>query len=76
MLEEGKVQTLTELGLTGRQARVFLNLLKCESSTARALSMSSDLARQDTYKVLDELQELGLVEREISVPTKFTACGT
>jgi sugar-specific transcriptional regulator TrmB len=73
MLEEGEVQLLTELGLTGRQARIFLVLLKYESSTARALAIASNLARQDTYKVLDELQELGLVERQISAPAKFAA---
>jgi sugar-specific transcriptional regulator TrmB len=73
MLEEGEVQTITELGLTGRQAKVYYVLLKFESSTARALAIASGLARQDIYKVLDELQTLGIVERQITVPTKFTA---
>ena len=73
MLEEGEVQALTDLGLTGRQAKVFYVLLKFECSTARALANASGLARQDTYKILDELQTLGIVERQITVPTKFTA---
>jgi sugar-specific transcriptional regulator TrmB len=73
MLEEGEFQTLTELGLTGRQARIFLDLLKYETSTVRSIAIVSKLARQDTYKVLDELQELGLVQRQINIPTKFAA---
>jgi sugar-specific transcriptional regulator TrmB len=73
MLEEGEVQTLTELGLTGRQGRVFRVLSNFESATARALALASNLARQDIYKVLDELQTLGIVEKQITVPTKFAA---
>jgi sugar-specific transcriptional regulator TrmB len=73
LLHEIEVETLTELGLSGRQARIFLDLSKYKTSTARALSIASKLARQDTYRVLDELQKLGLIERQISVPTKFVA---
>jgi sugar-specific transcriptional regulator TrmB len=70
---EGGAQTLRELGLTSRQLRVFFELLKYDGVTARALSSASKLARQDVYKVLDELQELGLVERRINIPTRFEA---
>jgi sugar-specific transcriptional regulator TrmB len=73
MVEEGDVQALVELGLTNRQARVFLELLRYEASTAKTLSLASSLARQDTYNVLDELQKLGLVTKLISSPTKFGA---
>jgi sugar-specific transcriptional regulator TrmB len=73
MLEEREIQTLTKLGLTGRQARVFLDLLKCRTQTAKALAAVSKLARQDVYSILDELQELGIVQKQISVPTKFEA---
>ncbi len=47
--------------------------MKYEKSTARSTATALKLARQDTYKVLDELQELGLVERQLNVPAKFTA---
>jgi sugar-specific transcriptional regulator TrmB len=73
MLEENEARAFVELGLTSRQARVFLNLLKYKSQTAKTLAVTSKLARQDIYKVLDELMELGLVDRQISSPTKFTA---
>lgn len=70
---EGGAQTLRDLGLTNRQIRIFFELLKYEGITARTLASASKLARQDVYKVLDELQELGLVEKRIDVPTRFTA---
>jgi sugar-specific transcriptional regulator TrmB len=73
MLEESEVQILVELGLTTRQARIFLSLLKYKTQSAKNLSITSKLARQDTYKVLDELQEFGIVEKQISNPTKFAA---
>jgi sugar-specific transcriptional regulator TrmB len=73
MLDESEVQTLTELGLTGRQARVFHNLLKYENATAKTIALASKLPRQDIYTVLDELQELGIVEKQINTPTKFAA---
>jgi HTH-type transcriptional regulator, sugar sensing transcriptional regulator len=73
MIEESEGQALLELGLTNRQAKVFLALLRYETSTARALSLSSSLARQDTYNVLDELQKIGLVTKLLSAPTKFAA---
>jgi sugar-specific transcriptional regulator TrmB len=73
MIEESEGQALLELGLTNRQAKVLLALLRYETSTARALSLSSSLARQDTYNVLDELQKIGLVTKLLSAPTKFAA---
>jgi len=73
MLGESETKTLLELGLTSRQVKVFLELSKYEAATAKALAVSLKLARQDTYQVLDELQQLGLVEKQINVPTKFAA---
>ena len=73
VFSEKEVQTLTESGLTPRQARLFLVLAKHKGSTAGAAASPSNLARQDVYKVLAELQQLGLVEKKIGNPTKFAA---
>jgi sugar-specific transcriptional regulator TrmB len=71
VLQEDEVQTLIDLGLTKRQARVILALARFEYSTAYPLAKASKLPRQDVYRVLDELLELGLIEKEIGSPTKF-----
>jgi sugar-specific transcriptional regulator TrmB len=73
LYEGDEVQVLTDLGLTLRQAKVFLVLVKCDSPTARAIATLSKIPRQDVYKVLDELLKLGLLEKQISTPTRFVA---
>ena len=70
MLQEDEV-TLTELGLTERQARVLLSLARCKFATAKAIAHASSLPRQDVYQVLDELQELGFLEKKVGTPTEF-----
>jgi len=73
LFEEDEVQVLTDLGLTLRQAKAYLVLTKCQGLTARNVAVSSKIPRQDIYKVLNELLGLGLIEKQISKPTKFVA---
>lgn len=70
--DEG-VQILTQLGLTCSQARVYLALALSGMSTAKAISKVSKVAREHVYQIMPRLQELGLVEKVISVPTFFKA---
>ena len=72
-LREDDVNVLIDLGLSPIQARVFLVLSTLKSSNARTIAAPSKQARQDVYKVLDDLLQLGLIEKELSTPTKFTA---
>ena len=60
-----------QLGLTKTQARVYLVLLKLDSSNARTIYKNTDVPRPEVYRSLDELQKLGLVEREVSKPIVF-----
>jgi sugar-specific transcriptional regulator TrmB len=73
LLREDDIRTLADLGLSPRQASVFLVLERLKSSNARTIATSSRQPRQDVYKVLDELMQLGLIEKELSAPAKFTA---
>ena len=67
-------KTLRELGLTLSQARVYLALVKLgKHSTVKAVSVFSKVARQDVYRTLTELRELGLVEKVIGNPALFRA---
>ncbi len=71
MTEEEGVQTLTHLGLTISQAKVYLALLELEKATGKIISKHSKVARQEAYRILAELQEKGLVEKIIDMPTEF-----
>lgn len=72
--ENEDLKTLSDLGLTNNQIRIYLALLKLgENSKATTIYELSSVPRQDVYRVLVELQELGIVEKIIEKPTKFRA---
>ena len=66
-------QVLTDLGLTHSQARIYFALSRSGASTAKTISTISRVAREHVYEVLPQLQDLGLVEKIIDVPSKFRA---
>jgi len=68
-----EIRTLTRLGLTSCQAKVYLALVRSGISTAKTISMVSKVARPDIYRIMPMLQKLGLAEKIINVPTKFEA---
>jgi HTH-type transcriptional regulator, sugar sensing transcriptional regulator len=68
-----QVLTLTELGLSTTQAKIYLALVKTKSQTAQAISVLSTVSRPDVYRVLNQLQEVGLVEKIIAKPEEFRA---
>jgi sugar-specific transcriptional regulator TrmB len=63
---------LMELGLTGRQARVYLSLIKAGNAKVQTIAGPSLVHRQEIYRVLDGLMQIGLVRRNISSPTTYT----
>jgi sugar-specific transcriptional regulator TrmB len=65
------VQTLVNLGLTLLQAKVYLALAKSGTLSGRAVAKAAKVASQDVYRILNELQEIGLVEKIISRPNKY-----
>jgi sugar-specific transcriptional regulator TrmB len=67
------VEVLVGLGLSGRQARVYLALLRCECGRVKEIAEFSSVHRQEVYRLLDDLMAYGLVQRNISVPTTFSA---
>jgi len=74
--EKEEVNSLTGLGLSSRQATLYLTLTRYSDSTARDLHKVTTIARQDIYQVLCELEELGLVERILAKPLRFKATST
>jgi sugar-specific transcriptional regulator TrmB len=69
--EEKRLGLLTQLGLTLLQAKVYLAFLASERSTARMAARNSHIARQEVYRVINELLDAGLITKEISKPTKY-----
>jgi sugar-specific transcriptional regulator TrmB len=72
--ESDENRILSELGLTINQTKVYLALLRLgTASKAISIFKVSGVARQDIYRVLRELQQLGIVEKVITKPTRFRA---
>src|SRR5512135_972975 len=65
------VMTLNDLGLTIVQAKVYMALLKSESSTIQTIANHSHIARTDLYRITHELEKKGLIERILAHPTQY-----
>jgi sugar-specific transcriptional regulator TrmB len=72
IIPEEYIEVLADLGLTHTEAKVYITLLCLKRATANKLHRESNVARQDVYQVLSELQEKELIEKVIAKPTKFT----
>jgi sugar-specific transcriptional regulator TrmB len=73
-VEEEEFKILSDLGLSHKQAIIYLTLLKLGvDSKAVSIFKFSNVARQDVYRILFELQKIGIVQKIISKPTKFHA---
>ena len=66
------VEVLVGLGLTGRQARVYLALLKKGDARAQAVARLARVPRQGVYGLLYGLQQLGLVRQNLTAPANYT----
>ncbi|MGD6850653.1 MAG: TrmB family transcriptional regulator [Candidatus Bathyarchaeia archaeon] len=67
------IQLLTGLGLTTRQAKVYLSLTQCGAPSVKEISKASNIPREDLYRILQVLQNLGLVEKRITSPVSYEA---
>jgi sugar-specific transcriptional regulator TrmB len=76
LTQNEEVQTLVKLGLTVLQARVYIALVKFGASTGKTTAKAAQVAPQDVYRVLGELQEKGLVEKIIFKPPLYRAATT
>ncbi len=70
-VDEKAIETLTGLGLTVLQAKVYIALAKEGKSTVKEIAKNSKVARQDLYRITPQLLELGLIVKHVNTPTKF-----
>jgi HTH-type transcriptional regulator, sugar sensing transcriptional regulator len=64
---------LLNFGLTKNQAKVFIYLGKYGSKTSPEVCKALKLPRTETYNVLNELLNLGIISSEFHHPTKYSA---
>ncbi|PVX25246.1 MAG: hypothetical protein CW691_05185 [Candidatus Bathyarchaeum sp.] len=67
------VSTLTSLGLTQSQARVFLAIAQHESISPKKISEITKIATPHIYLILDELDEIGIIEKSLEKPVSIRA---
>ncbi len=53
------------MGLTKSQASLYLALLKCGETDSEKLLEKANLPGQQVFRILSELQEVGLVEKKL-----------
>lgn len=73
MPQDEAIQVLIRLGLTRNQSKVYLSLVQSGVSTAKTISKASHVAREDIYRIIPTLQELGLVEKIIDTTSMYSA---
>jgi HTH-type transcriptional regulator, sugar sensing transcriptional regulator len=73
LVQTEAVDALVGLGLTVLQAKVYAATSTSGALTARTTAKTAKVASQDVYRILSELQEIGLVERIIAKPNKYRA---
>ena len=66
-------QTLTDLGLTPLQAKTYLTLAKIKTANVTTISKTSNIVREEIYRVMPKLAKMGLVEKIIGRPILYEA---
>jgi sugar-specific transcriptional regulator TrmB len=68
---EDTVKAFSELGLTELEARILVALQKHNRTTAKDISVTLDVHRQQIYNALTDLQKKGLVTEQLGRPSQF-----
>jgi sugar-specific transcriptional regulator TrmB len=70
---EKNVKVLFDFGLTRNQAKVYIAIAKLRLAPVGQISNVSKVRREDVYRILPKLEEMGLVEKLMGKPTKIRA---
>jgi sugar-specific transcriptional regulator TrmB len=71
--DDAQLQTLIDMGLTHRQASVYLYLATSGVSSVNAISKGTKIARQHLYEIIEDLHKMGLVKKLLENPLKLKA---
>ena len=67
------VDKLTSFGFTVNQAKVYLSIVQSSGTHVGKISKDTQLHRQDIYKLLPKLEEMGLITKTIDKPFTIEA---
>ncbi len=67
-MEEYLIKALEDFGLTTKQAKVYLTIVRAGSISVGEIAKISKIYQQDVYKILPKLEEMGLVTKTIDSP--------
>jgi len=67
------LEELTKYGMTKNQALVYVTLVSIGKASVKRISQVSGIRREEVYRLLPELEKIGLIERILGKPNKFRA---
>jgi sugar-specific transcriptional regulator TrmB len=70
-MSQSQIDTLIHLGLTHNQARIYCATLHLGCATVKAIAQCAQIGREDVYRVLPAMQDLGLLKKCIGSPTCY-----
>jgi sugar-specific transcriptional regulator TrmB len=62
---------LSEFGLTENQAKVFIATARLGNPTVSEIAEKSEVRREEVYRLLPELEKMGLIERLLGKPLRL-----
>ncbi len=68
-----EIQLLVDYGLTQSQAMVYLTSVRLGVALVSQISKVSGVRREDVYRTLASLEEMGLIEKMLTSPTRIRA---
>jgi len=68
---EDVAKDLATFGLTVNQAKVYIALVRFRVASVAKIAQLSKVRREEIYRMLPKLEQLGLVERILGKPTKY-----
>ncbi len=70
---DNDAESLCDFGLTLNQAKVYLAALQLGLASVGRISTESRIRREDIYRILPNLEKLGLIEKPLGAPVKIKA---
>lgn len=72
-MQDEVVDKLTSFGFTVNQAKVYLSIVQSSGTHVGKISKDTQLHRQDIYKLLPKLEQMGLITKTIDKPFTIEA---
>jgi len=66
-------EKLSDFGITYNQAKVYIATAKLGIASVSQISKKSNVAREEVYRILPKLEEMGLIEKTVERPIRIKA---